>query len=149
MPEKNKEQMFSVRVRAFIKKNEKVLLVKEQEEHYYETPGGGVQRGETIEQALRREVLEETGYAVKIEKILDVAEKMLKDGRHAIHLIFICEPTEKIKEPLPDIVDVRWFSRDEIKQRLADGLIDIHDKRVMEMFCKEENKKQVRNDLHC
>ncbi len=137
MLEKDKEEMFSVRVRAFIEKDGKVLLVKEEKEHCYETPGGGIQTGETVEQALRREVMEETGYVVKIEKILDVAEKMLKDGRHAIHIIFICEPVEKIKEPLTDIVDVRWFSRDEIKQRLADDLIDTHDKKVMEMFCKE------------
>ena len=39
---------------------------------YYETPGGGIEEGEGLEDALRRECLEETGYRIKVVEELDL-----------------------------------------------------------------------------
>ncbi|MDP1879313.1 MAG: NUDIX hydrolase, partial [Parachlamydiaceae bacterium] len=46
--------------------NSQVLLVKRQDIPLWVMPGGGVDPGETTEEALLREVHEETGYHVKI-----------------------------------------------------------------------------------
>lgn len=54
-------------VRAVIISGEKILLVKSNKGDY-KFPGGGVEKGESHNQALMREVTEETGY--KIESIL-------------------------------------------------------------------------------
>ena len=40
------------------------------EKEYYVFPGGGVENGETVEQAVLREVQEETSLEVKIERLL-------------------------------------------------------------------------------
>ena len=46
---------------------------------YYDLPGGGQQFCEPLEQAAIREVLEETGYQVKIVRFLALAEEIYED----------------------------------------------------------------------
>lgn len=53
-----------VAVRAVIMHGEKILLVKSNKGDY-KFPGGGVNKGESNNQALMREVSEETGYKIK------------------------------------------------------------------------------------
>lgn len=50
--------------RAIIIKDGKVLLVYSKKYDYYKFPGGGIEKGENHSEALRREVLEETGFRV-------------------------------------------------------------------------------------
>ncbi len=83
----------------------KVLLVKQKVKRgdiVWNYPGGGVEPGETFEQACIREVLEETGYTVKIIKpLIQRKEKQA----------FLCElisGTLTIEDD-EDILDVRWI----------------------------------------
>lgn len=78
---------------------------------YYELPGGGQNPFETMEEAVVREVLEETGYTVSVERFLALQEEMFMNAavreRYELHAhrmlhIFLChltaaprqEPTE-------------------------------------------------------
>ena len=53
-----------ISVRAVIIRNNNLLLIHNQAIDTYVLPGGGVEDSETLEDALKREVLEETGYTV-------------------------------------------------------------------------------------
>lgn len=55
--------------RAIYYKDSKVAMVKSEKHQYYKFPGGGVEQGETNEEALIRETLEETGMIIKKETI--------------------------------------------------------------------------------
>lgn len=50
-----------------------------------------IELGETIEEAARREVREETGIEVRIEKLLDVANNIVRDdqGKTRFHYVLI------------------------------------------------------------
>ncbi|MCQ2742770.1 MAG: NUDIX hydrolase [Bacilli bacterium] len=65
------------------------------DQHYLETPGGGVDEGETPEEAVIRECEEELGYIVEVlEKIGRVDDFYNLIGRENHNFFFLC----KIKE---------------------------------------------------
>ena len=84
-------------VRAIIIEKEKILMVRS-DLGYYKLPGGGVEEGEELTEALIREVAEETGYINCIikEEIGIVAEQRPDHSYHEFHFHmdshhFICE----------------------------------------------------------
>lgn len=68
--------------RAVIFKNHKIALVKCGKDGYYKFPGGGVNKGEAIKDALAREVTEETGLILsEIKSELGAVKEIRKDAK--------------------------------------------------------------------
>ena len=71
--------------------NKKILLLKHffgKKSHYsWLPPGGGVEYGESVIEALKREFLEETGLIVLVGKLMFVNE-FISNPYHAVELIF-------------------------------------------------------------
>ena len=59
----------NLRVGAIIMKNGKFLMVGNEKDNYLYSVGGRIQFGETIEEAVVREVLEETGTRLDIDRL--------------------------------------------------------------------------------
>ena len=59
----------NVRVGAILEKNGKLLMVRNADLSYYYSVGGRIQFGESAEEAIRREVLEETGWDLEVEQL--------------------------------------------------------------------------------
>ncbi len=83
----------------------------------YENPGGGVDEGETLEEAAVREVFEEAGITIPVEKLipLHIFEFHNEEtGKHKVKFAFSVELTEKPDIKLsPDHDDFKFFSREE------------------------------------
>jgi mutator protein MutT len=112
-----------VGVGAFIKKNNSVLLVKREHEPgkgKWSLPGGLVNLGEKIRDAIKREVEEEVGLNVDVVKIVDVFDSIVYDdkGRVRFHYVivgFIVEIVGGEVRGSEEASQVKWFKAEELK----------------------------------
>jgi len=72
----SEELSFRPSVYGIIIQDDKILLSKQWDG--YDFPGGGVELGETIKNALTREIKEETGLIVKVGKIIACENSFFK-----------------------------------------------------------------------
>lgn len=107
--------------RAVIIDEEHILLCKTLDlpSNFYFLPGGHVEHGESIEQAVLRELLEESGAVCTITRFLGCLEHSFKPGRYSVchnhEYNFIFEATSdslKINNPIPDLeehIKLSWM----------------------------------------
>jgi ADP-ribose pyrophosphatase YjhB (NUDIX family) len=93
-----------VKVRAVIVRDSKLVVSRERRrglEHLL-LPGGRVQDGESITDALVREVAEETGLDVLPERLLYVAEVVGMYGVHDLNLVWLAQPRDSQQPAIDD-----------------------------------------------
>lgn len=107
-----------VGVAAVIFKREEVLLVRRGQEPakgVWSLPGGLVEVGESLVEAVKREIKEETGLTVVILGVTAVLERIYRDSDdripyHYILIDFICEYEAGDLRPASDIDDARFVA---------------------------------------
>ena len=116
-----------IRVMGLCWQQDALLLVRHDmgDSDFWAPPGGGVEFGETLEGALKREFLEETRLEVSVGKFLFGCE-FLKNPLHAIELFFeVTYISGKLKAGIdPELQIVRsahFFSTEEIGHIPASG----------------------------
>ncbi len=124
IPPKIKEQMQlrkpKLVVGVLAKHQNKFLLARETLEggkDYWIVPGGKVEFGESIEDAAKRELKEETGIETKNLKFLCYKEAIFADYNYHT-VIFFFETTAKnfdLKEDIEGkVIESKWFTREEV-----------------------------------
>jgi len=114
-------------VDAFIKKDNKYLAIKRARERpvergSWETPGGRVDFGERVKDALKREIKEELNVKIKINKFLGWGEGLKCPGKggfiiHRFVLYFDCEIVSgELRCDDYEISEYKWVTWNEFKK---------------------------------
>jgi ADP-ribose pyrophosphatase YjhB (NUDIX family) len=101
-------------VRGAVVQNRKILLVQERSDGGWTMPGGWGDVGEAPSAMVRREVQEESGYEVRVEKLVAVYDANRVPGvrmefYHAYKLIFLCTITAGEARPSNETSAVEFF----------------------------------------
>ena len=82
-------RQIKVRATAILVEDEKILLVEQRVtgSRSWSLPGGALEAGETLEACLVREVREETGLLVGMDRLLYLCDR-IEAARHVVHITF-------------------------------------------------------------
>ncbi|WP_167473691.1 NUDIX hydrolase [Nocardia arthritidis] len=123
-----KANSIRVAVSAFVQDSaERVLMIRRTDNDKYSIPGGGLEAGESVADAVVREVKEETGIDVRVTKVLGV----FSDPNHVIayddgevlqefSICFYAEPVGGKLRTSTESKEVDWISPDKLAK------LDIH-----------------------
>jgi 8-oxo-dGTP diphosphatase len=116
------------------KKEKRVLLIRRGTAPLlgeWSLPGGVLECGESLREAVAREAREETGLVVETGEMLGVYERVIRGdaGRVRYHFVlidFLCRAVGGELLAGSDAADVRWFVREELPAlKLADDANDV------------------------
>lgn len=128
-------------VHAFCFYGDKIVVVYSEEKGYWTPPGGGIESGETIDEAVIREVREETNMKVLYQELIgyqDIYEpdRIVRQTRSFCivepHGPFVSDPDGDVTEiKLIDPKDYKhYFDWGEIGERIVERAISIRDQKV-------------------
>jgi 8-oxo-dGTP diphosphatase len=121
-------------VSAAIIRDDKVLIVRRARPPAYGVftlPGGGVEAGETLREAVIREVLEETGLTVEPLGLAGYREVIARDAdgkveRHFVILPFAARWVAGEVALNEELAEARWLVPDELEGlETTEGLADV------------------------
>jgi len=110
--------MFGLAVDGVVIHERKVLLIKRKYEPFkgaWCLPGGFIRLDERIEEAVIREIKEETGIDVEVKELLGIFDSIRRDPRgRVISIAFLCEPKTLGLKTSGETEDAGWFTIDEL-----------------------------------
>ena len=113
-----------VGVGAVIVADGKVLIVKRKYDPLagqWSLPGGGVELGETLEDSIVREMLEETGLDIEVGPVIEVFDRITRDddGQVRYHFVlvdYLCWPVGGELQASSDVADARFVDPADLPQ---------------------------------
>lgn len=79
-------------------------------------PGGFINRDESIQQGIVREIREETGYEVRDMTLFRINDNPMRphEDRQNVDFIFLCSAEKQIGKMDWETVDIQWFELDSL-----------------------------------
>lgn len=113
--------------RAILVKDGKIAMLYVSNKKYHKLPGGGVEEGEDIKDALKREILEETGCSAEIKSELGMTIEYRNEfNQLQLSYSYIADVTDSSKEPeftddeLADGFQIKWIELKDVLDILAE-----------------------------
>ncbi|MEB3062490.1 NUDIX hydrolase [[Mycobacterium] zoologicum] len=94
----------------------RVLVIKRDDNGHWEAPGGVLELDESFEDGVRREVLEETGLAVTVERLTGVY-KNLTHG--IVALVYRCRSLGGAPHVTDEAREIRWVTTGDVQRMMT------------------------------
>ena len=108
---------YSVSAAGVVMDGERILAIRRRDNGEWHIPGGMVERGESLTAACAREVLEESGVVVVVERLSGVYHHQ---ARGIVALVFVAHPIPPVvPHPTDESAEVAWLTLEECKQRMT------------------------------
>ncbi|WP_327655998.1 NUDIX hydrolase [Streptomyces sp. NBC_00483] len=95
----------------------RVLVIRRADNGTWEPPGGVLELDERPEDGAVREVLEETGIQVSVERLTGVYKNM---SRGVVALVFLCRPVAGAERTSSESTAVRWLTPEEVEEAMGE-----------------------------
>ncbi|WP_163512147.1 NUDIX hydrolase [Fodinicola acaciae] len=96
--------------------DDQVLVIRRADNGHWEMPGGVLELDESIEDGLRREIAEETGITVTVERLTGVYKNLV---RGIVALVFRCYPGLEVPRPTSEAREVAWMNAAEVTKAMT------------------------------
>lgn len=122
-----------VALKGFIVNEGKVLIVQREKDDEigggtWECVGGKIEFGEDLETALLREVQEEVGLSVTVEKILYATTFKTEPTRQVVILTYLCSSNSKEAILSKEHSHYKWATKDQLRLLLPQEIISDFEK---------------------
>ncbi|WP_083977605.1 NUDIX domain-containing protein [Kitasatospora azatica] len=102
---------------AVVREDGRVLAIRRADNGTWEPPGGVLELSETVEDGVRREVYEETGIKVSVERLTGVYKNV---SRGIVALVFRCRPEGGQEQLSDESTAVAWLTPAEVADRMGE-----------------------------
>ncbi|MCL6602783.1 MAG: NUDIX domain-containing protein [Paenibacillus sp.] len=122
-----------VAVKGIILHEGKILLVQRAADDHigartWECAGGKIEFGEGLEDALAREIKEETGLTVSVGVILYATTFMTSSSRQVVILTYLCRTMQNTVQLSKEHIDYQWCTKDQLRELLLPQIISDFEK---------------------
>lgn len=138
---------FIAGIGAVVRDDEKLLVIKDRFYPGYKLPGGHIDKGEFIKDAIKREVFEETGIDIEFESIMNIGH--FNPGQFGeSNIYFVCTAKPLTKEitinDSSEIIEARWIDIDEF---LNSEDVNNYNKSVVEAAINNKSLKLTEKQI--
>lgn len=137
-PEQRRGRQFSVRVILHNGAGE-ICVVRSLKNGYIQLPGGGVEPGETIEQALRRETREETGCEIEAIRPLGYGTELMFGGLERWIYVFEARATRFLGTEYTADEKAEEYEPDWMAAKTAEGILEVGEANFAKKAPEERN----------
>ncbi|MFD9062602.1 NUDIX hydrolase [Kitasatospora purpeofusca] len=102
---------------AVVREDGRVLAIRRADNGTWEPPGGVLELTETVEDGVRREIFEETGIKVSVERLTGVYKNVT---RGVVALVFRCHPEGGAEQLSDESTAVDWLTPAEVEDRMGE-----------------------------
>lgn len=97
----------------------KILIMRRGEDEYIKKlkwafPGGRVEHGEKLEDGMKREIKEETGYDVEI--LGSVFARIPPEKKDLVLIYYLCEVVSGVEKAGDDALELKWVEPEELRK---------------------------------
>ena len=124
-------------VGAIMLRRDRILMAqrgKQPLQGWWSLPGGALETGESLADAVRREVREETGLEIRPLGVLEIFERIMRDAAgtpeyHYVLIDYVCRITCGTLRPGDDVCAVDWVRRRDLPRlQITEGTLAVIEK---------------------